>query len=92
VPFESADDGFGPFTFIQHNNTTDIMRGETRVGTTTDVREPSIHIEDATIRLTGLITVRELEGIAALLVRIRESGANVNCSCPGCRCYSQDKF
>jgi hypothetical protein len=41
VPFDSSDDGYGPFYFVQHIRTTEIWRNNRRIGITSDLYEGS---------------------------------------------------
>lgn len=81
VPFASSDDGYGPINVTQHIRTTDLKQGEKVVGFTSDVRDEHIPIEEATVRLTGIFTIAELEGMASLLRKLRESGSKISCNC-----------
>lgn len=85
VPFDSADDGYGPLGYTQHLRTTDIKYNDRVVGNTSDIADEHIDIQDATVRLNGIFTVRELEGIAALFQKIRSAGCKTNCEC--CRFF-----
>lgn len=86
VPFKSADDGFGPWSHVQHIRETDLYRNGYYIGGTTDIRDTRYPVEEATIRLNGLFTVQELQGIAGLLHRIRDTGSHITCDC----CRSDD--
>jgi hypothetical protein len=88
VPFDSSDDGYGPLGFTQHLRTTEITYNNRVVGHTSDIAEARIDIQDATVRLNGIFTVRELEGIAALFQKIRSAGCKTNCEC--CRFFRND--
>lgn len=79
----SNDDGYGPFQFVQHALTTELKRGSYVVGKTTDIHGPpdNIPVEDIAVRLDGVFTVAELEGLASMIHKLREAGKKVNCQC-----------
>jgi hypothetical protein len=69
----------------QHARTTEFKRKDQVIGYTTDIHDKHIAIDDATVRLNGIYTIRELEGMAAMFQKLREAGFRVNCDC--CRYY-----
>lgn len=87
LPFESHEDGYGPFRFVQHRLTTEIFRGESQVPlvTTTDVRNLLIGAEDEIVTrfvTGGIFSVDELLAICSLLKRLKAiGGAKINCPC-----------
>jgi hypothetical protein len=90
VPFESHDDGYGPFRYVQHRLTTEVQRGQNprALVSTTDIRHPQVRADDEIVVKinTGIFTVNELLAICSMLKRLRSvEGLKPNCVC--CREY-----
>lgn len=92
LPYESHDDGYGPFRYVQHRITTEIYRGKTStqpIFSTTDIKNPMIRAEDQIVLKAGvgIYTVDELLGVCSLLERLMKVGdVAINC-----KCCKQDK-
>jgi len=81
VPLESADDGFGPFSHVQHLRTTELHRNGRRFAQTVDLHEDRLAADDSTMFLNGTFSLADLDAICALMRRVKQAGKNINCEC-----------